>query len=88
MREFAASLTDCEPKPIMPFCFLMVLSQSLILCSGASICVLLTDQAAQREFNRAEKPAGYFNAMIERSKSGTLHLHKSIFGILKNEAEN
>jgi hypothetical protein len=56
--------------------------------TGASICVLLTDQATQREFNRAEKPAGYFNAMIERGKSGTLHLHNSIFGILKNGAEN
>lgn len=56
--------------------------------TGAAICVLLTDQALQREFNRAEKPAGYFNAMIERGKSGTLHLHNSIFGILKNGAEN
>lgn len=54
--------------------------------SGAAICLLLTDQAAQREDNRVMKPAAYFNAMIARAKTGELNLHKSIFGILKREA--
>jgi len=29
------------------------------------------------------KPNGYFRSMIERAARGELHLHKSIFGILK-----
>ena len=56
--------------------------------SGAALCVLLTDQATQREFNRAEKPAAYFNGMIDRARVGGLKLHNSIFGILKNENRN
>ena len=52
---------------------------------GAAICLLLTDQAAQREEDPVRKPAAYFNAMITRAKSGELHLHKSIFGLLKQE---
>ncbi len=52
---------------------------------GAAICLLLTDQAAQREQKRVEKPAAYFNAMIKRAKTGDLKLHSSIFGILKRE---
>ncbi|MFN3828407.1 MAG: plasmid replication protein RepC [Micavibrio sp.] len=51
--------------------------------SGAAICLLLTDQAAQREENRVLKPGAYFNAMIGRAKKGELHLHNSIFAILK-----
>ena len=53
--------------------------------TGAAICLLLTDQATQRANNPVKKPAGYFNAMINRAKSGELHLNKSIFGILKRE---
>lgn len=52
---------------------------------GAAICLLLTDQAAQREENPVRKPAAYFNAMIARARAGELHLHKSVFGILKRE---
>lgn len=52
---------------------------------GAAICLLLTDQAAQRELKPVKKPAAYFNAMIKRSKTGDLKLHSSIFGILKRE---
>jgi len=55
--------------------------------SGAAICLLLTDQATLREENAVLKPAAYFNAMINRSKSGELKLHNSIFGILKRENE-
>jgi replication initiation protein RepC len=53
--------------------------------TGAAICLLLTDQATQRADDPVRKPAGYFNAMINRAKSGELHLNKSIFGILKRE---
>lgn len=55
--------------------------------SGAAICLLLTDQAAQREENRVRKPGAYFNAMIGRARKGELHLHNSIFAILKREVE-
>ncbi|MCP4933907.1 MAG: hypothetical protein GY927_06790, partial [bacterium] len=53
--------------------------------TGAAICLLLTDQACMRADDPVKNPAGYFNAMINRAKSGDLHLHKSIFGILKRE---
>ncbi len=53
--------------------------------TGAAICVLLTDQAALRLDDPVRKPAGYFNAMIQRATTGELHLHKSVFGILKRE---
>lgn len=55
--------------------------------TGAAICLLLTDQAVQRADDPVRKPAGYFNAMINRAKTGELHLNKSIFGILKKEGE-
>jgi hypothetical protein len=53
--------------------------------TGAAICLLLTDQAALRENDPVTKPAGYFNALIKRAGTGELHLHRSIFGILKKE---
>jgi replication initiation protein RepC len=55
--------------------------------TGASICVLLTDHATQRADDPVLKPAGYFNAMINRAINGELKLHNSIFGILKREGE-
>ena len=53
--------------------------------TGAAICLLLTDQAQQRENKPVQKTGAYFNAMINRAKSGELHLHNSIFGILQKE---
>jgi hypothetical protein len=50
---------------------------------GAAICLLLTDQAALRESNPARIPGAYFNAMINRSKSGELNLTPAIYAILK-----
>lgn len=55
--------------------------------TGAAISVLLTDHAMQRGHNRVRKPAGYFQAMVNRATVGELHLHKSIFGILSRENE-
>ena len=52
---------------------------------GAAICLLLTDQAAQRSEDKVHNPAAYFNAMIGRARAGELHLQKSIFGLLKRE---
>ena len=52
---------------------------------GAAMCLLLADQAAQRSKDRVKNPAAYFNAMINRARVGELHLHKSIFGLLKRE---
>ncbi len=54
---------------------------------GAAICLLLVDQAAQRPENPVRKPAAYFNTMISRARAGELHLHRSIFGLLKRETE-
>jgi len=53
--------------------------------NGAAICLLLTDQAQQREHKPVYKTGAYFNAMINRAKEGELHLHNSVFGILKKE---
>lgn len=53
--------------------------------TGAAICLLLTDQAQQREIKPVQKTGAYFNAMINRAKSGELHLHNSVFGILQKE---
>ncbi len=53
--------------------------------NGAAICLLLTDQAQQREIKPVQKTGAYFNAMINRAKEGELHLHNSIFGILQKE---
>tara|TARA_R110002072_G_scaffold7604_4_gene41189 strand:- start:2095 stop:3486 length:1392 start_codon:yes stop_codon:yes gene_type:complete len=53
--------------------------------NGAAICLLLTDQAQQREHKPVQKTGAYFNAMITRAKEGELHLHNSVFGILKKE---
>ena len=52
---------------------------------GAAICLLLTDQAQHREHKPVHKTGAYFNAMINRAKDGELHLHNSVFGILKRE---
>lgn len=53
--------------------------------TGAAICLLLTDRAAQRDHSPVYKTGAYFNAMINRAKTGELHLHNSIFGILEKE---
>jgi replication initiation protein RepC len=52
---------------------------------GAAICLLLTDQAMQREADPVRKPGAYFRAMINRATTGELYLHSSVFGILKRE---
>ncbi len=50
--------------------------------AGASICVLLTDQAIDRTENRVRQPAAYFRGMVNRARAGELRLHNSIFGLL------
>ncbi|WP_386817966.1 plasmid replication protein RepC [Luteolibacter algae] len=54
--------------------------------TGAALCVLLTDHAALRTSDPVTKPAGYFMALIKRAETGDLHLHRSIFSILKRES--
>ncbi|MFD2255047.1 replication initiation protein RepC [Luteolibacter algae] len=54
--------------------------------TGAALCVLLTDHAALRTSDPVTKPAGYFMALIQRAETGDLHLHRSIFSILKRES--
>lgn len=49
------------------------------------MCLLLTDQAMQREVDPVRQPGAYFRAMIQRARTGDLHLHNSIFGLLKRE---
>jgi hypothetical protein len=53
--------------------------------AGAAVCLLLTDQAMLREDDPVRKPGAYFRAMINRARSGELHLSNSVFGILKRE---
>ncbi len=55
--------------------------------SGAAICVLLTDQAALRLDNPVKSPPAYFKSMVNRAKSGELHLQNSIFAHLKRGEE-
>ena len=55
---------------------------------GATVCVILTDQATQREENRVMKPGAYFNAMISRARVGELKLQQSVMGHLKREFGN
>lgn len=52
---------------------------------GAAVCVILTDQGTLRDNDPVTKPGAYFNAMINRAKSGELHLHQSVMGHLKRE---
>lgn len=54
---------------------------------GTAICLLLTDQAMQREGDPVRNPGAYFRAMINRARAGELHLHNSVFGILKRGEE-
>lgn len=58
---------------------------NLLTRTGAAICLLLTDQAVQREQDPVRKPGAYFNAMIARARAGELRLHNSIFGLLQVE---
>lgn len=48
---------------------------------GASICVVITDQAMQRAENPVSKPAAYFRGMVNKARVGELKLHNSIFGL-------
>lgn len=50
---------------------------------AAAVCVVLVDHAMHREDNPVRKPGGYFRAMLRKAERGELHLHKSVFGILK-----
>jgi len=50
---------------------------------GASLCVLITDQATERSGNPVRQPAAYFRGMVNRARVGELRLHNSIFGLLE-----
>lgn len=54
--------------------------------AGAALCVLVTDQACLREESAVRKPAAYFRGMLNRATEGELRLHKSIFGLLKQNS--
>jgi hypothetical protein len=47
--------------------------------------VVLIDQAIHREDNPVRKLKGYFRSMLQKAERGELHLHKSVFGILKRD---
>ena len=49
---------------------------------AAALCVMLSARES------VYSPGGYFRRMIERAAAGELHLHKSIFGILRRERTN
>ena len=50
---------------------------------GATVCLMLTDQATQRLIDPVRKPAAYFRALIRRAESRELNLHASVMTILK-----
>lgn len=52
---------------------------------GASICVLVTDQAMQRTENPVTKPAAYFRSMVNKARAGELRLHSSIYGLVSRD---
>jgi hypothetical protein len=41
------------------------------------------DQATHRQGNPVRQPNGYFRSIIRKAESGELHLHTSVFGLLK-----
>jgi replication initiation protein RepC len=53
--------------------------------NGATVCLLLTDRATQREAEPVLKPGAYFRAMIHRANTGELRLHASVLGLLIRE---
>lgn len=53
--------------------------------AGEAVCLLVTDQAMQREVDPFRQPGAYFRAMIQRARTSELHLHNSVMGILKWE---
>ena len=50
---------------------------------AAAVCVVLIDHAMHREDNPVRKPTGYFRSRLRKAERGELHLHRTIFGILK-----
>jgi replication initiation protein RepC len=54
-----------------------------VLGDQAAVCVVLIDQAIHRQDNPVRKRNGYFRSMLRKAERGELHLHKSVFGILK-----
>jgi len=54
--------------------------------TGAALCVMIVDQATRREGNQVSQPAGYFRAMLNRARVGELHLHRSVFGLVTQQA--
>lgn len=49
---------------------------------GAAICLLITDQASDREVDPVRNAAAYFNGMLKRFDAGELRLNHSICGLI------
>jgi hypothetical protein len=56
---------------------------NLLTRNGAAICVILTQLAAQREYNPVKRPGLYFNAMLTRVYNGELNLRAAIETLAK-----
>jgi hypothetical protein len=54
---------------------------------GAALAVMIIDRKVQDPENAIKNPGGYLRAMTDRAKVGKLNLHRSIFGLLKREAD-
>lgn len=52
---------------------------------GATVCLMLTDQAAQRRTDPVRKPSAYFRSLIRRAESRELNLQASVMALLKRE---
>jgi hypothetical protein len=50
---------------------------------AAAVCLVLIDQTMPGEDSPVRQPNGYFRSMLRKAERGELHLHKSVFGILK-----
>jgi replication initiation protein RepC len=53
------------------------------MLQAATVCVVLSGHAVQRKDSLVRKPNGYLRSMLRKTERGELHLHKSVFGILK-----
>ncbi len=51
--------------------------------TGAAVCLLVTERAAEREEDPVRQPAAYFRGLVRRARGGELRLHRSVFGLLE-----
>ena len=53
--------------------------------AAASVCIVITERRITDPVRPVENPGGFVRGMHERARKGKLHLHKSIFGLVKSD---